>query len=1204
MASSGSTPAHQAHQTHQTLYGELLMKLRSLGRKELSLSLTSGLMRSAAVSLAIMLIASVFEAWAFSGIGVRTVLVVLWGAGTLFALWYFAGSAIARVLGFQANASDDELALRVGKHFPNIQDKLLNALQLYRLTALQSGVSNELALASFGAVGAQARTLDFESILDKTLNKKALMAFASVGVVTLAAFGIFNKALPSALYRLLHFNQSFVPPAPFSLALETVVLKQGTATTVLPNVLRGENVEIRVRVLGDASKLGDVTLRVRERFMDNGVEKGQEQFDAMTLRTDSAGVYRYQIAAIKRSVEFYAETPWYLDMVRSPQGKIVVVDRPDIRSLSGVVSPPAYTKTPPRSFDENSAAVMTLAGSTVELTALASKSLRAAEIVVLKYRTGDSTKGIDTVRMPMNVADRRATGAFRVNFSGEYFVSITDHNGEHNNDPIRYSVLALPDAMPTITLLQPTSNAELSEQAILPMKFTVSDDYGFSALRLHYRLAESRYAPVQEKFSVINLPLPSTEKAAEIPYVWDIGKLGISPSDRYEFFVEVLDNDVISGPKSARTGVLSARLPSLDEIFKEADKTQDLASKELQNILKEADQMKREMEDVSRELRKQVEKPQADWKEKKRLEEMLKRQEDFSKRVEDLRKNLEQMTEKLQQNQSLSQETLKQYMELQQLMKQVDSPELRKAAQQLQKAMEQMNPQQVQQALQKFQFNEEDFKRSIERTMKILQRLQANQKADELSKRAQELQEKQADVQKQTENANLQDQQKREQMAQAQEELRKDLENLNKELGDLEKLMKDIEQKGGKDMPMEQLKKAQDALKKEQTEQAMQQAQNQMQQGKQQEARQQQQQAQKNLQEFAQQMQQLKQEMKRNVQQEAIRAMQKALQNMIGLSKRQEQLKQQTQGLDYNSTQFRDMAQEQSNALQDMRNIISQMIDLSQKSFSVSPQMGRELGEAMQQMEQAQNQLEERNAPQSSQNQAQAMGAMNRATMQMQGALSQMQGQGPGGSGKPGEDGDGMGQGEGQQSFMERLQQMAQQQQTLNQQMQQMMGQGSDGQQGQRLGQKDGEQLGRMAAQQDAIRRSLEEMNKQQKGSGKRAMGDLDRLAKEMQEIVSDMNNGSISDETLRRQERILSRLLDATRSTRERDFENQRESKSGQNLTRQSPAQIDLRTQEGKMRALQELLQSLQQGYTKDYETLIRKYFEALQKTPTTENR
>jgi hypothetical protein len=173
----------------------------------------------------------------------------------------------------------------------------------------------------------------------------------------------------------------------------------------------------------------------------------------------------------------------------------------------------------------------------------------------------------------------------------------------------------------------------------------------------------------------------------------------------------------------------------------------------------------------------------------------------------------------------------------------------------------------------------------------------------------------------------------------------------------------------------------------------------------------------------------------------------------------------------------------------------------------------------------------------------------------------------------------------------------AAQQQALNQQMQQMMGQ-QQGQGGQRLGQQEGEQTGRMAAQQEAIRKSLEDLNKQQQTGGKKALGDLDKMAKEMQEIVQDMKSGNISDETLRRQERILSRLLDATRSTREQDFEKQREAKSGQNANRTSPVAIDLTTQEGKNRALQELLRSLKQGYTKDYETLIRKYFEALQRT------
>ena len=107
----------------------------------------------------------------------------------------------------------------------------------------------------------------------------------------------------------------------------------------------------------------------------------------------------------------------------------------------------------------------------------------------------------------------------------------------------------------------------------------------------------------------------------------------------------------------------------------------------------------------------------------------------------------------------------------------------------------------------------------------------------------------------------------------------------------------------------------------------------------------------------------------------------------------------------------------------------------------------------------------------------------------------------------------------------------------------------------------------------------------------------LDKIAQEMKEVVADMQSGMITPETRKRQERILSRLLDATRSMNERDYETKRESRSGQDGSRNSPNALDYTSQEGKTRALQELLRSIQQGYTKDYESLIRKYFESVQK-------
>jgi hypothetical protein len=93
------------------------------------------------------------------------------------------------------------------------------------------------------------------------------------------------------------------------------------------------------------------------------------------------------------------------------------------------------------------------------------------------------------------------------------------------------------------------------------------------------------------------------------------------------------------------------------------------------------------------------------------------------------------------------------------------------------------------------------------------------------------------------------------------------------------------------------------------------------------------------------------------------------------------------------------------------------------------------------------------------------------------------------------------------------------------------------------------------------------------------------------------MKNQNVNDNTLQKQEKILSRLLDAQRSMRERDFEKQRKSSSGKEFTRQSPKEIDFNSLEGKNKLQKDLLKAIESGYAKDYENIIRKYFESLGK-------
>jgi DNA repair exonuclease SbcCD ATPase subunit len=248
--------------------------------------------------------------------------------------------------------------------------------------------------------------------------------------------------------------------------------------------------------------------------------------------------------------------------------------------------------------------------------------------------------------------------------------------------------------------------------------------------------------------------------------------------------------------------------------------------------------------------------------------------------------------------------------------------------------------------------------------------------------------------------------------------------------------------------------------------------------------------------------------------------------------------------------------------------------ELSQKSFAVTPEMGKAIGEALARMNSAMRALDARNGAMASREQGQAMAALNRAAMQVQSALQAMM----------------QGGGSGAGSLMQQLQKMAGQQMSINMQTQQMGG----------MSQQQISEAARLAKEQAAIQKSLEELNReaQQSGEQQKLLGDLQRIAEEMKEVVKNLEQNDINPETIKKQERILSRLLDASKSVRERDFEKKRKAETGTQITRRSPKEIDLNSLEGKNQLHEELLKALEQGYSKDYQELIRKYFEELEKS------
>ncbi len=1076
----------------------------------------------------------------------------------------FATPTFLKVLSKKHRIELDRLALEIGKFYPDIKDRFSNTFQLLSLADNFQGISRTFIYKASENIFDKVKNYDFSVVYNKSGLKKSIMRLSISLLFSMLIFLIFSNTLGFAFFRIVNFYKSFTPPAPYSL---TIYPKYET-------VNKGENVKIIVKSIGTPPQ--SIVLKLKE-FQ-------QSDYESINLQLDSGDVFVYQIPSIKNSIKFFAESEWYSERITSDIGEINVVEYPLIKSFEGTVEFPSYTNKPPFTFTEQNADLAVLTGSRINLTILSNKKLKEAKIVLLKENYPRENRLVDTSEILLKINNQKAFGSFVANFSGYYFVQLKDYDNLEIPNPIIYKINLLVDEYPQIKLLEPEYDVKLSESALLPMMIYIYDDFGFSKLLLHYKLKSSPYSEPWENYKQIEIPFNQEKNEENVAYLWDLNKLQISPEDEYEFFLQVFDNDIITGPKSSRTQTIRVKLPSLEEALKETSEKQQNISNELENALKKANELKKEMENISRELSKKENKTQLDWSEKKKAENVINKQKELSNKLSEIQKNLEELTKKMTEQNLLSPETLQKYLELQKLLKEVKSPELERLQKQMEQALQKLSPEDIKKALENYKFDEEQFRKNIERTIKILKRLQAEQKVDALHKLAEELAQKQEDLQKQTENTNPNNKSKLEQLAKVQENLKKELNAIRKELDNLKNLMKEI----GNDMPLSELEKAEQELSPIETLQDMEESQNALESGNTSKSSKSQEKAKTRLKRFADQMRKVKEEINNRVTKEVIKKLEKALNDLMSLSKEQSELKKQTETTDYNSSKIAEQARQQSSLAEAIIDLANSLFELSQKSFSITPEMARSIGEALNFMQKATESLANRNLSSAKQFQDQAIQALNRTSIQIQNMLSQLQNQGacdnPGGMGQNGKG--------SSFNFMQKLQQIASSQQMINQMSQQLANEN----QGQ-LSQEQQAQLARIIGEQGRAQKALEELSREQKQFGRtdqRALGSLNKIIQEMQEVVSELKSGKLTTETLKRQERILSRLLDATKSVYERDYEERRESTPGKELFKTPPPELDL--EKINKKSFEQFMNEIKLLYSKDYEEIIRMYFNLIQ--------
>lgn len=1117
-------------------YNEIIGKLEQMIKKEYLVFLISGILISLIIILSIFTIFSLYELASFSNVNIRTILFFIFILISITVVIYFVALPLLKYLNVFKNRDYFLSAYKVGKNFPEINDDLLNALQLVSISQPEAYYSSTLLDAAFKNVYERVKPISFDSLVDYTNAKKLSFYFLSVLIFVVLLFS-FVPGLTEASNRLINYNQQFIPPARFYFEV----------TPGNSEITRGEDVNIMIKVKGEVPS--EVFIWTKD--------ESETNFKEQRLEKDSSGNYEYSIQQLRTSIYYYVTA----EDINSEEYEIKVIDRPVIRSLDLKIIPPSYSGIPVTQ-QKDDGNISALIGSRVELNVSGSKELKSAKIFFE-----------DSAEVKLKLNGNFAEGAFQIKKDNSYVILLSDLADNNNLQPIRYYIKTQSDQSPSIELVNPKDDINLANDNRVPIELKVNDDFGFSKLNLYYKLTSSKYETIPEKFSIIDIPIDKKSKEQIVDYVWNLMKLNPAVEDVYSFYLEIFDNDNVSGPKSAKTQIINVRVPSLDEILSKADKTQESSIDEMQQTLQEAEKLKEELEKIDKDLKK--DKPEISWEEKEKIEQTLDKFEKLQEKMESISDKLKQMQNELQQNQLLSKETLEKYMELQKLMDEMTSDEFKKAMQQMQEMLQKMNRNQTQDALNNLKIDEERFKKSIERTMNLLKRIQVEQRMDELIKRTENIEQKQQDVNNQTNKSDLSDQKKSEQLGDKQKEISKELNKLNDKIKELSEKMQEI-----KNMPVDEMQKLQDEFDKQHNEELSEQAEEQLKQNQKQQAQSNQQQLAKNMKNIKSAMLKMQQMMQQQNQMQTFTDMMRILDNILSLSKQQEDLKNKLQNFDPSSSQLEQNLQKQNDIKQNLNKLLQQMSEVSQKTFAITPEMGKALGNANKSMNQSMQSMQNRNGSMAVLQQTEAMMHLNETADLMKSSLESMM-QGGSGSG-------------GMMSLMQQLQKMSGQQMNLNnltQMLQQM-------QQGQLTPQQQGE-LSRLAQQQELIRKSLEQLNKeaQQSGESKKIPADLENIAKQMREVVSDMNTEKLDDQLIQKQERILSKLLDAQRSINQRDFEKDRKSESGKNIVRTGPAELNLSKQVVIDKFKDELNRAIQEGYSQDYQELIRKYFEALQK-------
>ena len=1040
------------------------------------------------------------------------------------------------------------LARIIGKSiFPDNKDTALNALQIEN--AKNKNQSSELANNFTQTIAKKIERHNPKELVDKKPMINMKMATSIIMLLSIIFLSVFSKQSSNAFYRWKHYDQKFHAPKPFKLY----------NLTKNHHILGGEKSSITIMSEGANPDTVNLILSPTQ----ESTSKRDSMRIVLKSGRDMNGFYQFKLPALFQDYEYNAFVnanhfyeAWKI--VVSAPDTIFVTDRPKLEEFEMVIIPPSYSRLPSEKLDGSIAAVQGLKGSEVKINLVSNRRLKSSFI-----KQNDSIQYLNTMGYKGN-------GSFIIKADGEFSIHLVDPRGITNRDPIPYKINVITDHYPIIKITDPAPVITLGNNQIIGFDIDIEDDYGFDNLQLAYEIIRPKYLNVEPYISMFIIPdIIKDTSYQNIKTPWNLSELMLMPDDEVHYHLELTDNDIISGPKKTISNKLIARVPSLADLYEEIENKEENIEEKFSESIDELVNLKSQIEDMELNVLKAED--ELKWEDQQKIKELVENAKEELNKIKDISNAMETLLEESEKHNLFLPDLAEKFKELSNLINEILPEDMMDELNEIQNSLEDMNLDSLQKSLEQMANNLEEIESELDRYIDIFKRLKAEQKLDELKNRIEKLvQQKDKlddDINNIENEGKMNDGQR---IAQEEQRLLEELTQLNKEMEQASELIEPFSENSASELnelaSNEEFKNTRNDIKTTISN---------LQKSKNNKAKSSSKDALNGLHNLQNSFSMIQNQFQNETVSEMAAKLEKIMRDYLFISKEQERLKESTSSLSRNSSQLKIMAYNQQLVQDQLRQTTKLMIELSKETFSVTPEIGKAVGAANNSIEQSKSDLTNRNIQSAVKNQNLAMEALNTTAIKLYQSIQQMQSSGSA---------------SGFEQFLKMMQQMAGQQQGLNQKgMNLNFGKMSEAAKQQLLQS--------MLEGQKNIQQSLQKLMKEmQQSSNKHGQGDLKGISQDIKDVISDLSKSNYTRNTKNKQRRILSRMLDSQTSLSQRGYKEERKSYSSNESTIYSSSSgLPKDLGQRQSLALDALNRSLNSGYSKEYQTMIKIYFNAM---------